>query len=104
MSGGIAMWDVNGDFAARKGMVDLDPVEDDQDVFELRELIEQHRDFTGSTAPASSMRGPTCAVREGDADGLQARAERASQARRGDGSLHPRETDRRLCVGRDSRS
>jgi glutamate synthase (NADPH/NADH) large chain len=51
MSGGAAyVWDVNGDFEAKcnKGMVELDPVEDDNDVFELRELIELHRDFTGS--------------------------------------------------------
>ncbi|UCG73975.1 MAG: glutamate synthase large subunit [Chromatiales bacterium] len=55
MSGGVAyVWDVNGDFTAHcnPGMVDLDPVEDDEDVFELRELIELHREFTGSTIAA----------------------------------------------------
>ena len=52
MSGGIAyVWDVNGDFESvhcNTGMVDLDPVEDDEDISELRELIEQHLEFTGS--------------------------------------------------------
>ena len=51
MSGGIAyVWDVNGDFASRcnTGMVDLDAVEEDEDISELRELIEQHREYTGS--------------------------------------------------------
>ena len=51
MSGGIAyVWDVNGDFASKcnQGMVDLDPVEDDDDISELRELIELHLEYTGS--------------------------------------------------------
>ena len=51
MSGGIAyVWDVNGDFASKcnKGMVDLDPVDDPDDVSELRELIDLHLEFTGS--------------------------------------------------------
>ena len=51
MSGGIAyVWDVNGDFAAKcnKGMVDLDPVVDDDDISELRELVEYHLEYTGS--------------------------------------------------------
>jgi glutamate synthase (NADPH/NADH) large chain len=52
MSGGVAyVWDRNGDFAkhCNTGMVDLDPVEDDEDIFELRELIQQHLEFTGSS-------------------------------------------------------
>jgi glutamate synthase domain-containing protein 3 len=51
MSGGIAyVWDVDGDFELKcnKGMVDLDPVRDDDDISELRELIELHLEFTGS--------------------------------------------------------
>jgi len=51
MSGGIAyVWDVNGDFESKcnKGMVDLDPVEDDDDISELREMIELHLEYTGS--------------------------------------------------------
>ncbi|RMF94696.1 MAG: glutamate synthase subunit alpha, partial [Gammaproteobacteria bacterium] len=55
MSGGIAyVWDQDGGFADRcnPGMVDLDPVEDDDDIAELRELIEQHLAFTGSEVAA----------------------------------------------------
>ena len=51
MSGGSAyVWDLNGDFKSRcnRGMVDLDPVEDDDDISELREMIELHLDYTGS--------------------------------------------------------
>jgi len=51
MSGGIAyVWDVAGDFEAKcnPGMVDLDPVEDDDDISELREMIELHQKYTGS--------------------------------------------------------
>jgi glutamate synthase (NADPH/NADH) large chain len=51
MSGGIAyVWDVDGDFDQKcnTGMVDLDPVEEDDDVSELRELIELHLEYTGS--------------------------------------------------------
>ena len=52
MSGGIAyVLDEAGDFARRcnKGMVDLDGVEADEDIAELRALIEKHAQFTGST-------------------------------------------------------
>jgi glutamate synthase (NADPH/NADH) large chain len=51
MSGGIAyVWDVNRDFESKcnTGMVDLDPVDDDDDISELRELIELHLQYTGS--------------------------------------------------------
>jgi glutamate synthase domain-containing protein 3 len=51
MSGGIAyVWNPNGEFAAKcnMGTVDLESVEEDEDVAELRELIEQHREYTGS--------------------------------------------------------
>jgi glutamate synthase (NADPH/NADH) large chain len=51
MSGGIAyVWDVDGDFESKCniGMIDLDPVEEDDDISELRELIELHKEFTGS--------------------------------------------------------
>jgi glutamate synthase (NADPH/NADH) large chain len=52
MSGGIAyVWDVDGDFESKcnMGTIDLDPVEEDDDISELRELIELHKEFTGST-------------------------------------------------------
>ncbi|MBN1239318.1 MAG: glutamate synthase subunit alpha, partial [Gammaproteobacteria bacterium] len=55
MSGGIAyVWDVNGDFKSKcnPGTVGLEPVEDDEDISELRELIELHREYTGSTVAA----------------------------------------------------
>jgi glutamate synthase domain-containing protein 3 len=51
MSGGIAyVWNVNGDFGSKcnQGMVDLDPVEDEEDIAELRELLEWHLKYTGS--------------------------------------------------------
>ncbi|MDP6437692.1 MAG: glutamate synthase large subunit [Gammaproteobacteria bacterium] len=51
MSGGIAyIWDADQEFKSKcnTGMVDLDPVDDDDDISELRELIELHLEFTGS--------------------------------------------------------
>ena len=51
MSGGIAyVYDVKGNFASRcnKEMVDLDPVSQD-DLTELRTMIEEHFNYTGST-------------------------------------------------------
>ena len=52
MSGGIAyVYDVDGDFASKcnLGTVELDPVEADEDVSELLELIELHQEYTGSS-------------------------------------------------------
>src|SRR5262245_41349994 len=52
MSGGIAyVWDPAGDFISRcnLGIVELEKVEAPSDVAELLHLIEEHRDFTGST-------------------------------------------------------
>ena len=51
MSGGIAyIWDEHGDFESRcnPGTVDLDPVDAEEDAAELRELVELHREYTGS--------------------------------------------------------
>jgi glutamate synthase domain-containing protein 3 len=51
MSGGIAyVWDKRGDFEINCNLdgIDLDPVDQQQDIDELRELIERHRQFTGS--------------------------------------------------------
>ena len=51
MSGGIAyIWDPNKEFPSRcnMGTVDLESVEEDEDIAELRELIEHHREYTGS--------------------------------------------------------
>jgi glutamate synthase (NADPH/NADH) large chain len=55
MSGGIAyVWDVKGDFKSKcnTGTVDLEAVEEDEDIVELREMIELHREYTGSTVAA----------------------------------------------------
>jgi glutamate synthase (NADPH/NADH) large chain len=52
MSGGIAyVWNKAGDFETKcnLGTVDLEKVTDDEDVAELRELIDQHFQTTGST-------------------------------------------------------
>jgi glutamate synthase (NADPH) large chain len=51
MSGGIAyVWDPAGDFESRcnLGIVELERIESPQDMGELLNLIELHRDFTGS--------------------------------------------------------
>ena len=64
MSGGIAyvwdpreMWDPREAFLANcnLGMVDLEKVETDEDIAELRELVEKHRDYTGSTVAADVL-------------------------------------------------
>src|SRR5690606_31121099 len=55
MSGGIAyVWDPRGDFESRcnLGTVGLEAVEEDEDISELRELIELHHEYTGSTVAA----------------------------------------------------
>ena len=52
MSGGIAyVWDADGDFLSRcnLGMVELEKLQDQEDIDELRALIELHRQYTGST-------------------------------------------------------
>jgi len=52
MSGGIAyIWDRDGDFASKcnMGMVNLFSVEDAGDVKELKDLIQKHYEYTGST-------------------------------------------------------
>jgi glutamate synthase (NADPH/NADH) large chain len=52
MSGGVAyIYDPKGEFPAKcnMGTVDLDPVEDDEDISELRQMIEMHFEYTGST-------------------------------------------------------
>jgi len=51
MSGGVAyVWDPEKSFDPRcnKGTVDLEHVEADEDIVELRELIEAHKQYTGS--------------------------------------------------------
>jgi glutamate synthase domain-containing protein 3 len=51
MSGGIAyVFDLKKDFRRKcnLGTVDLEEIEEDEDVAELREMIEQHKEYTGS--------------------------------------------------------
>jgi glutamate synthase (NADPH/NADH) large chain len=58
MSGGIAyVLDPHEELLANcnLGMVELEKVEIDEDVAELRELIEEHRDYTGSTVAAGVL-------------------------------------------------
>jgi len=60
MSGGVAyIWDYQGDFAAKcnMGMVELDPVDDEEDIAELRELIELHEKYTGSAVAKEVLEG-----------------------------------------------
>ena len=52
MSGGVAyIWDKDGDFKDRcnMGMVELFPVEEQSDIDELKKLIQNHYEYTGST-------------------------------------------------------
>jgi glutamate synthase (NADPH/NADH) large chain len=58
MSGGIAyVWDSQQDFAAKcnTGTVDLEPVAEDEDIVELREMLELHREYTGSPVAAKIL-------------------------------------------------
>ncbi len=51
MSGGVAyVWDREGDFESKcnLGTILLEAMEDDEDIAELRDLIEQHAKYTGS--------------------------------------------------------
>jgi glutamate synthase (NADPH/NADH) large chain len=58
MSGGIAyVWDPHRDFEAKcnTGTVDLEAVVEDDDIVELREMIELHREYTGSPVAAKIL-------------------------------------------------
>jgi len=58
MSGGIAyIWDRNGQFVnnCNPGMVELEAVEADEDIEELKTLIENHLRYTGSTVARSVL-------------------------------------------------
>jgi glutamate synthase domain-containing protein 3 len=58
MSGGVAyVWDPNGRFPERCNTqtVELEPLAEDEDVAELRVLIERHRQYTGSTVAAAIL-------------------------------------------------
>lgn len=52
MSGGIAyVWDKDGDFASKcnTGTFELEPLEIEADILEIKTLIENHERYTGST-------------------------------------------------------
>ncbi|MFB3141618.1 MAG: glutamate synthase large subunit, partial [Acidobacteriota bacterium] len=58
MSGGIAyVWDTAGDFKENCNleMVVLEGLEDEEEIAELRELIERHQQYTGSTVAAKVL-------------------------------------------------
>ncbi|MCK9518102.1 MAG: glutamate synthase large subunit [Dehalococcoidia bacterium] len=58
MSGGVAyVHDPGGDFATRcnPGMVDLEPLGEEEDLGLVRGLIERHREYTGSTVAAALL-------------------------------------------------
>jgi glutamate synthase domain-containing protein 3 len=58
MSGGIAyVWDPGDEILANcnLGMVELEKVETDEDIAELRGLVEKHREYTGSTVAADVL-------------------------------------------------
>ena len=58
MSGGIAyIWDPEGTFTGNCNaeMVDLDPLVADEDIAELKQLISNHADFTGSTVAGAVL-------------------------------------------------
>src|SRR6185503_5985751 len=58
MSGGIAyVWDRDSSFASRcnKGMVELFPVKDKDDIQELRSMIQKHYNYTKSSVAKSVL-------------------------------------------------
>ncbi len=58
MSGGIAyVWDPHEQFLVNcnMGMVELEKVDADEDIAELREMIENHQRYTGSTVAAGVL-------------------------------------------------
>ena len=58
MSGGVAyVWDPNESFGEKcnKGTVDLEAIDADEDIAELRELIELHKQYTDSTVAAEIL-------------------------------------------------
>jgi glutamate synthase domain-containing protein 3 len=67
MSGGVAyVWDVAGDFNIRcnLGMVALEHVVAEEDIAELRELVESHQQATSSTVAERLLNDWTTAIRQ----------------------------------------
>jgi glutamate synthase (NADPH) large chain len=106
MSGGIAyVWDVSGDLRERcnKGTVDLEEVLDDGDISELRELIELHRQYTGSkVAEAILERWPDVLaqfVKVMPIDYKRVLTERRKHDEEVESALHEDETAQLLVLG-----
>ena len=82
MSGGLAyVLDEAGDFKRRcnLGMVDLEPVVDTEDVETIKDLLARHIRYTQSPVAARLLVDwdrAQAAIRQGDPQGLQARARR----------------------------
>ncbi len=58
MSGGIAyVWDQHGDFSSKCNMstFELEPLESQSDIQELKQLIKNHQEYTGSTVAKSIL-------------------------------------------------
>jgi len=58
MSGGIAyVWDQQGDFSSKCNMstFELEPLESQSDIQELKQLIKNHQEYTGSTVAKSIL-------------------------------------------------
>ena len=89
MSGGMAfVLDEDGDFPIRLNteMVELEPFTDPEDQTLVRELLEQHRHYTGSAVAnriLESWDEVKVEVPEGDAGGLPPRAPGAEEAEAG---------------------
>jgi glutamate synthase (NADPH/NADH) large chain len=59
MSGGVAyVWDPNNELLGNCNleMVELEPVEEGEDIAELKELIQKHERYTGSTVAAAILK------------------------------------------------
>jgi glutamate synthase domain-containing protein 3 len=58
MSGGVAyIWDRDNSFAplCNMGMVELEELVEDEDIAELKQLIENHQRYTGSTVAREAL-------------------------------------------------
>jgi hypothetical protein len=105
MSGGVAyVLDKDQTFRARLNpeMVELEPLVDESDLYLVYGLIEDHVRLTGSSVgpPAARQLGHHgLAVREGDADRVSTRDDRASQLAASRGGVSERSGDTAAGAG-----
>ena len=113
MSGGIAfVYDEDGDFATRCNMqmVELEKLDEPEDLDLVRGLIERHVEYTDSSVGKRMLAGWPAnrrEVREGDADGLQARDRAAygrGEARRAGGAVAGERQEGKWGEGKGGRS